>query len=325
MRTKLRHLCLALATCAACAACKRGPRGKLVVGVDAQPGVVAQIGRVHVSARVGSKVVAERDIVPKPAPDKLAAPESPFPFDVPLESKVGDQVDVRVEAFRAGPNGTVADKPMLVRLAQAPFVAGAEPRLVRLQLESSCVTGVPGFKGPPCPATQSCAGGRCIDPTLLEEDLEPYVASWATVRPDVCARADAGAPSVEIGTGATDFAPLREGQTLSPEKGPQGGHHLWIAVRMKNLRQRGTSVTITGEQPGTGLKVPPTSFIFAFDPDQGGYCKLFGLRFQLDNSSVAVASFLAQPLDVTVSLRDASGKTGQAGVRVNVARDTIGD
>ena len=41
---------------------------------------------------------------------------------------------------------------------------------------------------------------------------------------------------------------------LTPEKGPQGGHHLWVAVRTKNLRQAGSTVAITAEQPKTGLQ-----------------------------------------------------------------------
>jgi hypothetical protein len=300
-------------------------KAKVVVGVDAQPGVASQIGRVHVSASVGGSVVAEKDIVPKAATEKLAAPESPFPFEVPIDGAPGGQVDVTVEGYRAGPNSTVESKAMVVRRARAPFVLGTAPSLVRLQLESACVTGVPGFKGPACPVTQSCAGGRCIDPTLLAEDLEPYAANWATVRPDLCRPADAGAPVVQLGTGATDFLPLKEGQTLAPEKGPQGGHHLWIAVRMKNFRQTGTTVALTAEQPGTGLKVPPTSFVFPLERDEGGFCKLYGLRFQLDNATVAVARFLSQPLDLKVDVRDASGRTGEDALRVQVAATTVGD
>jgi hypothetical protein len=302
--------------------CKK--KAQLVVGVDAQPSVASQVGKLHVKASVGPNVLVEKDIVPKQGNEKLAALESPFPFEVPLEADPGAQVDVLIEAFRAGPNNTVADTPMLVRRSHAPFIAGAAPKLDRLQLESSCIVGVPGFKGPACTAPQSCAGGRCIDPTLLEEDLEPYVASWATTRPDVCRPADAGAPVVVAGTGATDFAPLADGQTLAPEKGPQGGHHLWIALRMKNLRQAGSVVTLTGEQPGTGLKVPPTSFVFTFEKDSGGFCKLYGLRFQLDNSSTPVTKFLAQPLDVKIQVKDQTGAEGEATIHVNVAANTVG-
>ncbi len=182
------------------------------------------------------------------------------------------------------------------RFRRAP---AGPPQLVRLRLESSCLTGTPGFKGPTCPPSQSCASGRCIDPTLLPEDLEPYAKDWAKNRPDACKPAHAGEPVIALGTGQTDYAKLADGETLTPEKGPQrGGTHLWIALHMKNLRQNGSTVVITAEQPGTGLKVPPTSFVFPFEPAESGACKLYGLRLQLDNASVPVQSFLGKPLEL---------------------------
>ncbi len=234
---------LALVALLTCEGCKK--KDTLVVGVDAQPGVVSQIGKIHVKATVAGAIVDEHDIVPKPGGDKLAGVESPFPFDVTLQAAAGAQADVTIEAFRAGPNGTIADKPMLVRRVVAPFAPGG-PKLARLQLESGCVTGVPGFKGPACPPHQTCMSSRCIDPALIADDLEPWTAGWASVRPDFCKPAEAGAPVVEMGTGSTDFVAVHDGETLVPEKGPQGGHHLWVAVRMKNLRQTGTTVTLTG-------------------------------------------------------------------------------
>jgi hypothetical protein len=304
-------------TCLAGCARHKAGGATLIVGVEAQPAVVSAIGKVHYSARVGANDLVDREIVPKTG-------ESPFPFEIALESPPGAEVDVAIEAFSAGPNNTVATTPMLVRRSRAPFVAGA-PQLVRLRLEWSCVTGMPRSKGPTCPASQSCANGRCIDPTLLPEDLEPYAKDWAKNRPDVCKPAHPGLPSVELGSGQTDYIPLKEGQTLAPEKGPQGGHHLWIAVRLKNLQQTGTTVVVTGEQPGTGLKVPPTSFVFSLEPDTGGYCKLYGLRLQLDNASVPVDKFLAQPLDLNVTVHDTDGRPAEAKARVNVAANTIGE
>jgi hypothetical protein len=304
-------------------ACKK--RAPLVVGVVAQPAVVSQMGKVHVKATAGDRVLEERDFVPKAAKDKLGAPESVFPFELHLESTVGDEGEVTIEAFRAGPNGTVEDHPMVVRRARFPFAPGGTTNLVRLQLETGCITGVAGFKGPACPATQTCASSRCIDPTLLAEDLEAYTPKWAKVKSDVCWKKDAGPPVVQPGTGQTDFALLTDGQVLTPERGPQGGHHLWVAVRMKNMRQSGTTVTLTAEQPGTELKVPPTSFVFAFEPAGEGFCKLYALRLQLDNSSVPVARFLGKPLDLHVALADTNGTTAEAQVRVQVAENTIGD
>jgi hypothetical protein len=313
---------LLLLICAAsslgAAGCKRKAEAALVIGVEAQPAIASRMGKLHYSAKVGETLLVEKDII-----TKVGAPP-PFPFEIPLEGAHGAQVDVVIEVFSAGLNNTVAPTPMLVRRLHAPFVRGPA-KLVRLRLEGVCATNTPGFRGPACPPTQSCSNGRCIDPTLLPEDLEDYEKEWAKNRPDVCRPAHPGEPEVLVGTGQTDYGPLKEGDTLQPEKGPQGGHHLWIAARQKNLKQSGTIIAITAEQPGTGLKVPPTSFVFSFDPAGGGYCKLFGLRFQIDNSSVPVARFLGQPLEVKVSLRDPDGRVAESKVRINVAATTIGD
>jgi hypothetical protein len=297
---------------------KHAGDGTIVFGVEAQPAIVSRIGKVHYVAKVGGEIKLDKEIVPKTG-------ETPFPFELEVDSAPGTNVELEIDAYAAGPNNTViTTKPMLVRREIAPFVAG-DAKLVRVRLESSCLTGTPGFKGPKCPATQSCSNGRCIDPTLLAEDLENYSKDWAKNRPDLCKPPHAPAPTLAIGTGQTDFVAIQDGVTLVPEKGPQGGHHLWIAVRQNNLRQNGSTVVIAAEQPGTGLKVPPTTFIFPFEPADHGFCKLYGLRLQIDNAAVPVQKFLGEPLDVTVNVRDVDGASAESHVHVNVGATTIGD
>ena len=85
---------------------------------------------------------------------------------------------------------------------------------------------------------------------------------------------------------------------------------------------------MTASSPGSILTVwprPPTSFVFSLEPDTGGYCKLYGLRLQLDNASVPVDKFLAQPLDLNVTVHDTDGRPAEAKARVNVAANTIGE
>ena len=92
---------------------KRG--ATLEIGVEAQPAIVSRIGKVHYAAKVGTNVLVDKEIVPK-------AGESPFRFEVALDSPPGTETDVIIEAFSAGPNDTIAKKPMLVRRSHAPFV-----------------------------------------------------------------------------------------------------------------------------------------------------------------------------------------------------------
>ncbi len=310
-----RQSALLLLTALSLCACKK--KAALNIGVEAQPAIVSRIGKIHYVAKIGDAPLADQEIIPKVG-------VSPFPFEIDLKAPVDAQVDLLIEAYPAGPNNTILPKVMLSRRVDAPFVAG-DPKLVRVRLESACLTGTPGFKGPSCPAPQTCAMGRCIDPTLLPEDLENYSKDWSRNRPDVCKAPHAPPPTITIGTGQTDFVNIKDGQTLTPEKGPQGGHHLWLAVLQKNLKQNGSTVTITAEQPGTGLKVPPTAFVFPFEAADHGSCKLYGLRLQLDNASVPVQKFLGQPLDVNVLVSDQEGATASASIRIDVAANTIGD
>ena len=78
---------------------------------------------------------------------------------------------------------------------------------------------------------------------------------------------------------------------------------------MKNIKQTLTTTRIEGVQPDTGTTIPPSTFVFTYAPDDGGYCKLYGLRYQLDNGGIDYKQFLGKPLDVIVTVTDPSGTT----------------
>jgi hypothetical protein len=207
-----------------------------------------------------------------------------------------------------------------VRTAETTFLPG-RTMLLRVQLEGKCLLGLPG--GPPgapsCVAPQTCVAGSCQDDHAAAQNLEPYASNWAVNTPDTCKPAHAGSPVVQVGTGQSDYLPLADGETIQAEQGPQGGHHVWVAVRQDNLKQSGSTTTITSIQPSTGLTGPRTAFVFTFDPDQGGFCKLAGLRYQLDVDGTDYHRFLGQPLDITVTITDASGASGTGVAHVQVA------
>ena len=62
----------------------------------------------------------------------------------------------------------------------------------------------------------------------------------------------------------------------------------------------------------------PIGGVAAFDPDQGGFCKLAGLRYQLDVDRADYHQFLGQPLDVTVTIAEESGRSGAGIAHVNI-------
>lgn len=292
---------------------------EMIIGVQAQPAVASVVSSFIVTATRDGREVARRTIEPTPT-------TSLFPFEFPVAPDGSSPLSVRVEAFERTltQSGSFTSTSVITRLATAPAACG-ERKLMRMQLEANCVTfGSLGDAGPSCTAPQTCSAGRCIDSTLLAGDLETYRADWAESSSDACSTPTGGEPQIIVGTGQTDFAPLTAGQTLAAEPGPQGGHHLWIAVRTKQLKQAGATITLTARQPDTEVVVPNTSFVFSLFPDEGGYCKIYGLRYQLDNASTPVSAFLGKPLDVTVEVRDTLGRFAKTTTRIQVASALAG-
>ncbi|MGO8996613.1 MAG: hypothetical protein ACLQVI_25140 [Polyangiaceae bacterium] len=316
----VRPLALSLAGLAALS-CHGADSTQLVVGIQSDPmgGVVSAL---HVVIRVAGAVVDDEMIKP-PRGSRVGFPQ---PFERPL-SGVGKgtaRVEVEVDAIGDPSSPT----PLFKRLSSTHFVPGRDS-LLRIPLESRCIvypatprgaSKVPGpLSGPTCTAPATCIMGVCQSSDVPPARLETYAKNWPTNAPDRCKPANGGPPSLQIGTGQSYYLPLAKDQVLQAEAGAQGGHHIWIATRMKNLKQAGTTTKIVGVQPDTGTKIPPTTLAFTYAPDEGGYCKLYGIRYQLDNEGIDYKQFLGKPLDVTVTTTDSTGAIATATTRVNIA------
>ncbi len=298
---------------------------QLVLGVQSDP-VGHALTSLHIVARVDGNVAADETLRP---------PHGAMGVVLPWERKLeptapGARVDVEVEGF--GPEMT---SPALTRVASTRIPEGPAEQLMRVQLESRCVihpppptpppgtaakTRFPGqLSGPTCTPPSTCILGVCQSGAIAPKDLEPYIAKWPNNAPDRCKGKNPGPPVLYIGTGQADYLPLAPGQTLQAEAGPQGGHHIWIAVRMKNLKQSLSTTRIEGVQPDTGTAVPPSTFVFTYAPSEGGFCKVYGMRYQLDTGGIDYRPFLGKPLDVTVTVTDPVGASAKATTRINVA------
>ena len=166
-------------------------------------------------------------------------------------------------------------------------------------------------------ATSTSSAGRCASEDVTFDQLEDYDPSWPTSPPDICRPANHGPPELFLGTGQTDFAPVSDNQTLQLERGPQGGHHIWVAARMRNLRQSGSRTTLTAKLVDDPTSpISPAAYVFTFDRDEGNFCKLWGLRFQLDSGATNLAAdykrFLGKKLEVTVEVVDSTGAKAAA-------------
>ncbi len=275
--------------------------GEVVIGIGADNERGAGVDELRVLVREGGVVREQRSLT-----------RSQLPAEIAVRAAVGAALDVDVRgAASVAPESTIWS-----RLARVP-VTTTERRLLRIPIDGRCVDAT--GSGSRCAAPQTCISGRCSDSTLLASDLEPYAPDWAVAAPDACRPTGAGSPTLELGTGQSDFSSIAEGATLTVEEGPQGGHHVWVAVRTKNFNRSLFTVTLTGKEPASGAAAPPTSFVFTQETDEGGYCKVYGLRFQLDNGDVDYRVFLNKPFELVADVRDSRGATLRASRRVNIA------
>jgi len=282
----------------------------IVVGLTSDLRVGVDIDSVRVMMRAGDEVI--RDTV-------LHASGTNPTLELPAEfsaTGLGDQelVEVEVEAFRPG-----VSSPLLTRLASTKAVAGKE-LLLRVHLDSRCVAA-PGSMVPTCVAPQTCVAAVCTDSFINPSVLPAYSPSWSQASNDTCKPGDGDAPVVIVGRGQSDFLPMNDLDVAQVEAGPQGGHHIWVAIRLKNLLQSGSITAVSGHVPDLDLDLGPYQVIFTFEPDEGGYCKLFGLRFQLDQT-ISIQDLLGKVVKVTVKVTDKDGDVG-IGERTVTLSDTI--
>lgn len=175
------------------------------------------------------------------------------------------------------------------------------------------------FAGPAVAAWLACSPSA---PPSIDAGLSSFTEAMPDAELDPTCKPMAGAtPQVIVGEGQNDFFPLADLQTVQVEAGPQGGHHIWIALRVKNLLRSGSRTTITALSPAPGIEVPPFEVIFTFDPGEGGYCVLFGLRYQLDARGVDYLPLLGKELDLTVTVADRAGDAGMGSRRVTLSSD----
>ncbi len=282
--------------------------GSVVLGIRSEltPGV--QIDEMAVRILADGKTIVDET---RRASDKS--------LKFPTELNTGDLEEGQlVEATITGTTGGI---PSIERLAATKVIANKD-LLLEVKLENAC-TQAPGSSAPTCEVPQTCVKGVCKDSFVVPTKLPNYEANWAEVTVDNCKSQGAGEPIVVVGEGQADYLPMQEGAVAQVEAGPQGGHHIWIALRTKNLTQSGSITSLTGTFPDLGYNVGPFSVVFTFDPDEGGYCKLYGLRFQLD-AMYPMAELLGQTFEVTATVTDKDKEVGVGKLKVKLSDDILG-
>jgi hypothetical protein len=273
--------------------------GSVFVGVTSDFRVGVDIESLRVRRWIGGALASDVTLLANGGDAKLTLPAA-FPF---VDIEEGETVTIQLDAFRAGD----MVKPVVSRLASTKVIAFASI-LLRAQIDARCAP-TPGSLSPLCAAPDTCVAGVCAPSFVDPRGLPAYDDSWSTHRDDVCKPIGGGTPVVMVGEGQSDYLPTHDLDIAQIEAGPQGGHHVWVAVRMKNLLQSGSITKVSGELPELGIAIRPFQVIFTFDQDDGGFCKLYGLRFQVDQAR-DVHELLGKMLKIKVSVTDKEGDVG---------------
>src|SRR5690606_23254677 len=253
------------------------------------------------------------------ATSTIAVAEGTFPVELEF-------VDVTQRARLAVTiEGYLGSTLRVVRTMETEAGPPGERRLVRVHLEQRCdrADDGDGVVAPTCDeVSETCISGTCASALVAVGQQKPYSPDWATAGTgDGCK--PGGAPEVIVGKGQSDFFAAEDNEVAQVEAGPQGGHHIWIAARVKNLRRSGSITEVGGEIPALGLSITPLKVIFTLDSDEGGYCKIYGLRFQLDAGGDDIEAMLGQPVTVYVKIVDPDGAQGTDEHTFTVSSDIL--
>lgn len=308
--TSLRHAA-ALAGCSlALLGCPEADKGSVVFGISSEFRAGIDLDRLDVVLDEGGTTRTQG------LPLGSDKGEVSFPYDLPVGPLPdGTRVSLSLKGF-ALPNN------LLIERQAATTVRANANLLYQLTLESRCRYSIPGSFGiEPC-ETGTCIAGTCTEPYLAPEALEPYDPNWPNGVGDICKPADAGPAQVMLGLGQSDFLPVEDEELAQVEAGPQGGFHVWVSVRTKNLRRSGSQTELSGEIPELAMTIDPLKVIFTLVPDEGGYCKLYGLRFQLLLGTFEqVQPVLGKKLKITGKVTDKEGATASDDLWVTLSSD----
>ena len=216
------------------------------------------------------------------------------PIPVPIEIGASDVPEgTPVELLIERDMGSGA--PILSQVARTTAVAG-RALLYRVTLSDKACYG--------CDAPFTCNWGRCFDPHVAPEQLEDFTPAWASY--SYCKPEAHGAPELELGGGVNDFIPYNDADVVDVFSGEQGGYHIFVGVRMRNLRQS-SLVELRAYVPELGEDIGPLYFVSVLPDDPHvGYCRMPARIFQID-SQIPVSDLLGKTIELTGRISDSDG------------------
>lgn len=230
-----------------------------------------------------ARLVAEVHVGGAPRPSTTWTLDSPEPLAFPIELWIedltdGDRVDVLLSAYETT---APSELPFYTRAASTSCLGGTS-LLLRTHLEWECVPSfqLPGEEvlAPTCKSPETCIAASCEDPYVPASSLQPYDPSWAVDYADECRPEGAGEPTLAVGQGIDHFEPLAEGGLLVMHAGSQGGFHVWVALRARDLHREGSTTSVDVRRADTGEELCAAKVPWDFTPSEQGACDLWGIR-----------------------------------------------
>lgn len=125
--------------------------------------------------------------------------------------------------------------------------------------------------------------------------------------PVFVADADAGELAAEIGTGFSAFEPVVDGAPIDVVAGPQGGFHIWTAIRIKDSSIDTAQVGLSARfAEGGDLAGKPSRAMVELAPVGGARERAGMTNFVSDPSAVSGKSIILRAEIVTADGRSAT-------------------
>lgn len=115
-------------------------------------------------------------------------------------------------------------------------------------------------------------------------------AACSSPTPDpafVLAEVPSTAPSlvVEVGTGTKSFVAVEDGGLVELTYGPQGGFHIWTAIRVRGATASGVQVNLRARLADGSFVGPASRSATTLDVQPDGSATAGGLRNYVENAS----------------------------------------
>jgi hypothetical protein len=137
----------------------------------------------------------------------------------------------------------------------------------------------------------------------------------AVVALAACGRDGAPPPSLRMGTGETRFEALANGQEVTLIRGPQGGVHMWLALKVDGLNPAKVWLDV---ETRYGAQVRQSRAIQKLDAVDG-QATLVGWPAIMDESAFVDGDTVS----VHVLLTDETGESAQGEVRVKLRMPAV--